>query len=229
MRRGVAVYRYVVAVALATTLTVGLVLPAVSSATDGRALVGSRRSVRVAHRAGVHRPGVARRAAVDIPSLLCGLLKKPVAAAVNDLVALLTDNKIKGTLVGTIVAEVGFKPFCIGRLQKLEAVIKRARPLVPSRIQSVLAGPLATNVYVTHAPYYGIGSLSEPHWTEYPRGVTLWHKIMLSENGSAYFDVTWSHFPRLVYRGRTAQFAIQLHDAYGHYSPWAFSPLFEVR
>jgi hypothetical protein len=177
-----------------------------------------------------HRVSPVANAATDLPSFVCGLLKKPVAAAVNDLVALLSHDRIKGTLAGTIFAEVGFKPFCVGRLQKLESVVKRAvvRPSVPSRVRSALEGPLATNVYVTQSTAYGIGSLAELHWTQYPPGATLTRTILLSENAERYIDVSWAHFPRLIFRGTLARFAIQLHDVYGRHSPWAFSPVLDV-
>jgi hypothetical protein len=158
-------------------------------------------------------------AATDIASIVCGLLKKPVASAVNGLINVLSKDKIRTTLAGTLVAEIGFKPYCVGYLQKLRAVIANAlrRSSTPPSLRLQM-GPFVSNVYITFA-----GLFATVHWRPFdPSAPIVSETIELSENGSRYFPVT--HFPVFLLPQTNVRFAVQLHDAARHNSLWAYSP-----
>jgi hypothetical protein len=165
----------------------------------------------------------------SLASTICTLLNKPVSVAINRLIAVLSHDRIKTTVAGTLISEIGVDPLCEVGVRKIESVVKGIlhKPATSRqiRIRSVV-GPFVSDVTPEFSPANGVLK-AYVQWRQYdPFGGGLSYYLWLSVNHAPYYRV--SNPAPLYFPTEKLQFAVQLRDAAGHYSPVAYSTEYET-
>jgi hypothetical protein len=156
----------------------------------------------------------------DVAKVVCGLLGKPVKAGVAGFIRLLTKGAVRGTLAGTLAAEIGFNPWCSHRYAALRRRLKAvadAKPKLTPRI-----GPFVFNVVPRYQTLSGLVDRIAVSWTELSLSSPLrFHFVWYRVNQGRWTPISGTTVN--ILRGVRAQFAVRVDNRDGASSPYAYS------
>lgn len=159
-----------------------------------------------------------------LPGVVCGIVRRPLSQAVDEMVSLLTRRRFRGTLAGALADQIGLQPWCRDSYRKLRAVLRGA-----ARRDSDLRPAIGPFVFAVRASFDR--SLPGVHYVTVDwdafllSGSMRSYELAYSVNGRAYKPVYGGN-TLFVSRGDAVRFAVRIDNYAGVSSPWVFSPVY---
>jgi hypothetical protein len=164
--------------------------------------------------------------ASGLAGAVCGLLDKPVRFGVNRLIGFMTKGRVQGTLAGSIFDEVGFKPWCHGKYQKLKTRLQRVVQVKPALRRQV--GPFVFGLGASVSVASDLIDHFRVGWNEFSLSSPLRHYFLAYRvNGGRWLNAS-DKVVDIVRVARVVQFAVRVDNTAGTSSPWVYSPVFRV-